>query len=208
MVSGHRTGWPVAVLAMVLTVWLAGCGSSHPSASSTASASPTSTVTSHKHVRMPIVVGYSVHLAVQAIRASGLRPEKPQSRPNRRAPQGTVTGTNPPGNNVVLASTAVILYVSSGPAVCAECVTQTRVMRNVCGLDFQQANTILVQEGITLNQRPIRQASSKRPGTVIGSVPAAGTSFIASGSSAARDVTLVISSGHTGSSTARSRASC
>lgn len=208
MVSRHQFRWPAAVLAMVLTVCLAGCGSSHPSASSTASASPTSTITSHKHVRMPIVLGYSVHLAVQAIRASGLRPEKPKSWPNRHSPPGTVTGTNPPGNNVVLAGTAVILYVSSGPAICAECVAVTRVMRNVCGLDFQQANTILVQEGITLNQRPIRQASSKRPGTVIGSVPAAGASFIAYGSSAARDVTLVVSSGHTGSSTTRSRASC
>jgi beta-lactam-binding protein with PASTA domain len=72
-------------------------------------------------------------------------------------------------------------------------------MPPVCGLTFQQANTLLVEHGITLNQHPIRRPSSGAAGTVTGSMPAAGTSFIAYGSRRAKEVTVTISSGQTSS---------
>lgn len=212
MISGLKLQPSAIVLGVALALCLTGCGSGHANTSTTvspsSSASSTSTSTLHKRVRIPIVLDYSVHLAIQAIENRGLRFAKQKSIPNHQQPQGTVTATSPPGGNVVAADSAVTLYVSSGPAICAHCAAEPRMMPDVCGLDFQQANTALVKKGITVNQRPIRQASSKHAGTVIGTQPAVEASFIAYGSSAAKAVTVIVSSGHTTSPRARSQASC
>jgi beta-lactam-binding protein with PASTA domain len=203
----HRLASTAKVLALALTLCLAGCGSG-----SSSSTSPT-TSPSHstpKPVPMPTVLGYSVPLAMQAVKAIGLeaRPNV-KMMPNGAWPRNRITGTIPPAGKVVLSDSAITFYVASGPAICTLCSGTGRVvnMPPICGLTFQQANTVLVEMGITLDQHPIRRPSSKEAGTVIGSVPAVGTRFSAYGSRNAEEVVVTISSGQAGP-TAGSQASC
>lgn len=197
-------------LAVCLAVWLAvclaGCGSGRSSSTATTSPSPSTP----KPVAMPTVVGYTVPFAKQTDRTNGLQgPTRVIATPNGAWPRSRITATNPPGGKVVLSDSRVIFYVASGPARCEQCTGTGAVRRmpDVCGLTFQQANTLLVERGITLSQHPIRRPSAKARGTIIGSVPAARTSFIAYGGRSVTEVVVTISSGQTAPATG-SQPSC
>lgn len=209
MMNGHRFQSPAKVLALALAVFLAGCGGSHASTSPTGSPSH-STPGSLKPVAMPTVLGYSVPFAKHEIRSMGLKgPTKVIPTPNGSWPQYRITGTIPPAGKLVLADSPVTFYIASGPAVCIACTGRGMVVKmpDVCGKTFQEANTLLVEMGITLDQTPIRRASSEPRGTVIGSVPAAGTHFVAYGSSSAKEVVVTVSSGG-GTSVAGGQGGC
>jgi beta-lactam-binding protein with PASTA domain len=158
---------------------------------------------------MPPVVGFDVSPAVQTIAAAGLRPEKPV-RTYNGAPAGTVTLTVPQAGTMVLAGSRVAVFVSRGIGVCLQCSGGGVVLKMpaVCGLSFEQAAALLVQDNITVSTRPIRRASSEPPGTVIGSVPRAHTPFLAYGSRNARKVVLTISSAEAGSPTPGGQTAC
>ena len=155
MMNGHRFQSPAKVLALALAVFLAGCGGSHASTSPTGSPSH-STPGSLKPVAMPTVLGYSVPFAKHEIRSMGLKgPTKVIPTPNGSWPQYRITGTIPPAGKLVLADSPVTFYIASGPAVCIACTGRGMVVKmpDVCGKTFQEANTLLVEMGITLTRR-------------------------------------------------------
>jgi eukaryotic-like serine/threonine-protein kinase len=183
----HSTG--KALLAIALSAGVAACGGSG-----------TTVPPPHRpytRVTVPYVSLYTVPIAVHKIRAKGLRHTTKKLEPNLLIPSGLVIATVPAAGSRVRINSTVKLLVSEGVVICTGCKEVTRVMPDVCGLTFQQANTLLAESGITLNPQAIRQASPEPPGTVIQSVPAAGTLFIAYGSPAAEAVVVTISSGQT-----------
>lgn len=195
------------VLAIALAGCLAGCGTSHATTSSAASPSHGAP----RPVPMPPVVGDPLYAAKQAIRAVGFdRPPRVMATPNDKTGKDQVIATNPLGGKVVLSDSLVTIFVASGPMVCLVCSGRgtVRTMPPVCGLTMQEANLLLVESGITLDQHPIHRPSSKPAGTVIGSAPAAGTRFIAYGSRSAREVVVTISSGRGTSPAPQGQAAC
>jgi beta-lactam-binding protein with PASTA domain len=138
---------------------------------------------------------------------------KDQMRPNLYYDQGEVTATAPPGNSSVRTGSTVTIFVSAGSTKCATCVGGESIRRKmppVCGLNFQQAETLLVRQSITLRPPPPNVPASAK---IIGSDPPAGTFFVAFGSPAAKEVVVTFSSGQsasssTASSSAGSRDSC
>jgi len=205
MTTGFRCRLAAAALAAALPVCAAGCTTSSTTPAHSASASPTPAAGRHTRVSMPSVLGYSGQLAVQTLRTDGLTgPVHQMSKPNLRAPKGSVTGTVPQAQAKVLADSPVTLFVSGGIAQCLLCSRRTltrTVPSAICGLTLARANILLVEDGITLSPRVLHQASARPAGTVIASAPAVGTPFIAFGSPRAREVVVTVSSGRTGPAT-------
>lgn len=204
----HRFEPAATLLAMALVMCVTGCGSGHASTSPSAGAPPSTSPTgTNKRVTMPPVQGDGVHIAMQLVKSSGLKKIKQVSK-HSGVTAGIVTFTVPFAEQVVLADSLVTLYVSSGPALCAECAGggATEVMPPVCGLNLRQAELLLAQNNITL-PRTIRRASSRPAGTVIGSAPGAHTRFVAYGRTA-KEVVLFVSSGPGTSSAAGGQGGC
>ena len=167
----HRFQPAATLLAMALVMCVAGCGSGHASTSPSASAPPSTSPTgTNKRVTMPPVQGDGVHIAMQLVKSSGLKKIKQVSK-HSGVTAGIVTFTVPFAEQVVLADSLVTLYVSSGPALCAECAGggATEVMPPVCGLNLRQAELLLVQNNITLpepyvaHRLGLREPSSAQP---------------------------------------------
>ena len=216
----HLTG--MALLAMALTVCIAACGTGPTAgggnsavASSTASSPQTTptvvqttptvvqtTPTMHttvplRRVTIPIVTGDSVLITHQIMMSNGLGSVTAMFEINLDYPYNDVIATDPPGGTVVWADSTVTLLVSEGVGGCSLCQEGVaRIMPNVCGLTYQQANTLLAEKDITLSGQFAYQASSEPRGTIVGSIPAVGVTFIAYGSGA-EAVMVTISSGQT-----------
>lgn len=150
----------------------------------------------YRLVTIPRVRGELQSSAVRKIMHRGLRRPKEEYKFNLSLSPGYAIATKPSSGTRVRTNYTVALLISSGPPPCSGC-EMTRVMPNVCGLTFQQANTLLAENDITLNPHAIHQSSSEPPGTIIWSVPTAGTSFTAYGGPAAKEVIVTISSGQT-----------
>jgi beta-lactam-binding protein with PASTA domain len=188
------------VLAMTVTVGMTACSSStsHSTAPTSPALSTSSTGTPGPHTRVaiPDVIGDDEQFAEQLLASYGIKPAKPDSRPNLYYNVNYAIGTNPPGDTKVSTGSTVTLFVSGGITSFVSGGAMTVKMPNVLTLTFQQANTMLVEKGITLCP-PISQASAKPAGQIISSVPAAGQKFVAYGSKTARAVIVTVSSGQT-----------
>jgi hypothetical protein len=170
---------------------------SSPAESGSASTPPPATVA------IPVLEGDGQQAADQIIAGDGLK-FVTQSEAYPRYPFDVVIATNPAAGMVVSAGSTVIFLVSAGLTGCNHCLRLpvTSIMPDVCGLTYQQANTLLAQNGITLSAQITYQASAEPAGTIIGSVPTAGESFESSGGIDAVQVVPVISSGQASSALA------
>lgn len=191
------------MLAITITAAFTACSSGSsthpkPSASSTANVSSTATGGTRSPVTIPSVIGTTAIFAEEQMASAGLGHVSETKRFNIKYPLNEVTGTSPPVGQKVLAGSAVTIVVSAGIGVCINCASSrvSRKMPNVCGLTFQAANTMLVEDDITLSSPPISVPSAKPAGEIIGSVPPAGMVFIVYGSSAAQEAFVTVSSGH------------
>jgi serine/threonine-protein kinase len=174
---------------------------SSPAESGSASTTPPATVA------IPVLEGDGQQAADQIIAGDGLK-FVTKSEANLRYPADVVIATNPAAGIVVPAGSTVIFLVSTGLTSCSDCIRRPvmSIMPDVCGLTYQQANTLLAQNGITLSAQITYQASAEPAGTIVGSVPAAGESFESYGpfdlvdDSGPVQVVPVISSGQASSS--------
>lgn len=207
----HLTG--KFLLVMILTACVAACGrgqatsdsSSPATTNSSAPSSQQGTPTVHStapptDVTVPLVSGQYAQIAEQHISATGLDPVT-QPEPNLSYPANVVIATAPSEGTAVLTGEAVTLYISEGLAGCEGCIRRAvyAVMPNVCGLTYQQANTLLAENGITLSEQTISQASPEPAGIIIGSIPTVGATFVSFGSIGfdPEAVVVAISSGQT-----------
>lgn len=188
------------VLAMAVAVAVTACSgaTSHSTAptSPTPSASQTDTPGPHTRVAVPDVIGDHEHFAEQDLAFYGIKAAKEVSEPNLYYSATDAIGTNPPADTKVFTGSVVTLFVSAGITSFLSGSAVTVSMPNVLKLTFQQANTMLVERGITLCP-PVFQASAVPAGQIINSVPAARQKFVAYGSKTARAVIVTVSSGQT-----------
>jgi hypothetical protein len=220
----HPTGR--ALLSIALTACVAACGASQTTgggghstaASSKASSPPTTptvatttptvvptTPTAHTtvpiaRVTIPVVMGDDVLFADQIMMSKGLG-FVTESVPNLQYPYNVVVATNPSGGTAVRTDSTVTLYVSGGVSGCNLCRRRGAIhsiMPDVCGLTYQQANTLLAVKGITLSEQVDYQPSSEPSGIIVGSIPAATARFVSYGPSA-EAVIVTLSSGQTAS---------
>jgi beta-lactam-binding protein with PASTA domain len=196
----------VAVLAAGLA---AACGATSSSATPPASVSPSTSASQSSSpeltgpVTVPPLIGTHIGLADRQLAHDGLK-TKQATAANLDLGSGYVLATSPSGDDLASRGITVIVYMSLGPqlapASCtAQCLTSStyrRVMPDVCGLTFQEAATKLVSMDITLD--PPRKGDFNPPGRITGSSPAAKQPFIAYGSSAARHVTVTLSTSPSG----------
>jgi beta-lactam-binding protein with PASTA domain len=186
------------VLALTITAGLAACSSatsrSTAPTSPTPSRSSTGTPRPRARVAIPDVIGDHEQFAEQLLALDGITSVHEDTKPNLFYNGNDAIGTNPPGDAKVSTGATVTIFVSGGiSSFVSGAVTEK--MRNVLKLTFQQANTILVENGITLCPA-VYQESTIPAGEIISSVPAAGQKFVAYGSNTARPVVVTVSSGH------------
>lgn len=201
------------VLATTIIAGMAACGgsTSHstapaspaPTTSSAGPSSPAPTTSStgttgpNPRVAIPDVIGDDETFAKQLLASYGIERVTEDSKPNLLYNFNYATGTNPPGETEVSAGSPLTLFLSGGISSAVTGGAMTLSMPNILNLTFQQANTVLVEEGITLCPHPLTEASAKPAGLIIGSVPPAHQKFVAYGSTAARPVVVTVSSGST-----------
>jgi beta-lactam-binding protein with PASTA domain len=198
---------PTRLFVAVLAVGLAaGCGTASSSTSSVSvspgtptsqpsSAAPTGDVT------VPPLIGTSEGLAFRQLAYDGLK-AKQATAANLYFGSDVVLATSPSGDDPASRGVTVIVYVSLGPELAlptctGECFSMRydRDMPDVCGLTFQEAATKLVPMDITLEPP---HGNPNPPGRITGSSPAAGQHFTAYGSTAARPVTVTLSTAPSG----------
>jgi beta-lactam-binding protein with PASTA domain len=172
-----------------MTHYLTACSGS--TSHSTAPASPSPSTSSpqpgtsstgapgtHTRVAIPDVIGDDEQFAEQLLASDGIKPVKDDLRPNLYYNVNEAIGTKPPGETKVFTGSTVTLFLSGGISNFVSGGPFTVSMPNVLKLTFQQANTMLVEKGITLCP-PISRASAEPEGQIISSVPAAGQKFAA-----------------------------
>jgi len=152
-------------------------------------------------VSVPPLIGTSEGLAFRQLAYDGLK-TKPATAANIYWGSNVVLATSPSGEDVASRGVTVIVYVSLGPELAlpnctGQCfaIKYDRTMPDVCGLTFQEAATKLVPMDITLEPP---HGNANPPGLITGSSPAVGQHFIAYGSTAARMVTVTLSTAPSG----------
>jgi beta-lactam-binding protein with PASTA domain len=122
-------------------------------------------LTSGRYASIPVVAGDSVSQATTALTADGFTIAKVSSEPSNQVAKGTVVGTSPAGR--ASKGSAVTILVSSGPF--------TSVVPSVKGDKLSVAQAAL--QRVHLNSTVQKVGSTDPVGTVLGTKPAAGTSW-------------------------------
>jgi serine/threonine-protein kinase len=122
-------------------------------------------LTSGRYASIPVVAGDSVSQATTALTADGFTIAKVSSEPSNQVAKGTVVGTSPAGR--ASKGSAVTILVSSGPF--------TSVVPSVKGDKLSAAQAAL--QRVHLNSTVQKVGSTDPVGTVLGTKPAAGTSW-------------------------------
>jgi serine/threonine-protein kinase len=121
--------------------------------------------TSGRYASIPVVANDSVSLATTALTTDGFRVARVSPVHSNQIPNGTVVGTSPTGR--AAKGTAVTILVSSGPF--------TSVVPKVAGDKLAAAQAAL--QRVHLIFKIDRVGSGAAAGTVLGTTPAAGTSW-------------------------------
>jgi eukaryotic-like serine/threonine-protein kinase len=122
-------------------------------------------LTSGRYASVPDVAGDSVSLATTALTTDGFTIAKVSQEPSNQVAKGTVIGTTPSGR--ATKGSAITILVSSGPF--------TSVVPKVSGDKLSAAQAALTQ--VHLNSTVDKVGSTSPVGTVLGTKPAAGTSW-------------------------------
>jgi eukaryotic-like serine/threonine-protein kinase len=122
-------------------------------------------LTSGRYASVPVVGGDSVSQATTALTADGFTIAKVSSVHSNQVPEGTVVGTSPSGR--ASKGSAVTILVSSGPF--------TSVVPSVHGDTLSAAQAAL--QRVHLDPVVQKVGSTAPVGTVLGTKPAAGTSW-------------------------------
>ena len=122
-------------------------------------------LTSGRYASIPVVAGDSVSQATTALTADGFTVAKVSSVHSNQIQQGTVVGTSPSGR--AGKGSAITILVSSGPF--------TSVVPSVRGDTLTAAQAALQRVHLTPTVQKV--GSSSPVGTVLGTRPAAGTSW-------------------------------
>ena len=136
-------------------------------------------LTTGRYAQVPAVAGDSVTIATAALTADGFTVKKSIQEPSNTVAQGKVLGTSPAGR--VPKGAAIALVVSSGPF--------TSVVPNVQHDTLPQAQAAL-QRLHLVPSAPQKVVSSLPVGSVVGTQPAAGTTWPQT-----KPVTILISAG-------------
>jgi serine/threonine-protein kinase len=119
-----------------------------------------------QRIPVPDLTGYDAAVAEQLILAGGLivgRREMTQAP----APRGVVINTRPPTGTTLLPGTEVTLVVSLG--------APTITVPDLEGLTREEADSVLVDAGLSLGTAVRRTTRDWPPGTVMAQTPAPGT---------------------------------
>lgn len=119
-----------------------------------------------QRIPVPDLTGYDATIAEQLILATGLivgRREATQAP----APRGVVINTRPPAGATLLPGTEITLVVSVG--------APTITVPDLEGLTREEADSVLVDAGLSLGTTVRRTTREGAPGTVIAQNPAPGT---------------------------------
>jgi beta-lactam-binding protein with PASTA domain len=135
-------------------------------------------LTTGRYTQVPVVTGDSVTIATAALTAEGFTVKNSTQAPSNTVAKGKVLGTNPAGR--VSKGSAVALVVSSGPF--------TSVVPAVQHEQPAQAQAALQRVHLVGTTQQI--ASSFPVGSVVGTKPAAGTSWPQT-----KPVTILVSAG-------------
>src|ERR1035441_5330588 len=136
-------------------------------------------LTTGRYAQVPAVAGDSVTIATAALTTDGFTVKKSIQEPSNTVAQGKVLGTSPAGR--VSKGAAIALVVSSGPF--------TSVVPNVQHDTLTQAQAAL-QRLHLVPSAPQKVVSSLPVGSVVGTQPAAGTTWPQT-----KPVTILISAG-------------
>jgi beta-lactam-binding protein with PASTA domain/tRNA A-37 threonylcarbamoyl transferase component Bud32 len=136
-------------------------------------------LTSGRYAQVPVVTGDSVTIATAALTAQGFTVSKSTREPSNTLASGKVLGTSPAGR--VSKGAAIVLVVSSGPF--------TSVVPNVQHDELAKAEAALQRLHLTFGT-PQKVGSSDPVGTVVGTNPAAGTTWPQT-----KPVTIMVSAG-------------
>jgi eukaryotic-like serine/threonine-protein kinase len=136
-------------------------------------------LTSGRYAQVPVVTGDSVTIATAALTADGFTVKKSTQEPSNTIAPGKVLGTSPAGR--VSKGAAIALVVSSGPF--------TSVIPNVQHDQLAQAQAAL-QRLHLITATPQKVASTFPTGSVVGTNPAAGTTWPQT-----KPVTILVSAG-------------
>jgi serine/threonine-protein kinase len=121
--------------------------------------------TSGRYTQVPSVTGDSVAAATTALTTHGFKVTQGARVHTNTVPEGTVTGTNPSGR--VAKGSRIALLISAGPF--------TSVVPKVQGGTLSDAEAAL--QRVHLSYRVQRTSSAAPAGTVLGTTPAAGTTW-------------------------------
>jgi len=132
-----------------------------------------------RYAQVPVVTGDSVTIATAALTADGFTVKKSTREPSNTIAAGKVLGTSPAGR--VSKGAAIALVVSSGPF--------TSVVPNVQHDQLAQAQAAL-QRLHLISATPQKVASTFPTGSVVGTNPAAGTTWPQT-----KPVTILVSAG-------------
>jgi len=121
--------------------------------------------TSGRYTQVPSVTGDSVAAATTALTTHGFKVTQGARVHSNAAPEGTVLGTNPSGR--VAKGSRIALLVSAGPF--------TSVVPKVQGGTLSAAEAAL--QRVHLSYRVQRTSSAAAAGTLLGTTPAAGTTW-------------------------------
>ncbi len=122
-------------------------------------------LTSGRYASVPVVAGDSVNTATTALTTHGFKVAKVSPEPSNDVAKGTVIGTTPSGRTAKGA--AVTILVSSGPF--------TSVVPKVSGDKLSAAEAALRGAHLTFTVQKV--GSDSPAGTVVGTKPAAGTTW-------------------------------
>jgi beta-lactam-binding protein with PASTA domain len=136
-------------------------------------------LTTGRYAQVPVVAGDSVTIATAALTTDGFTVKKSIQEPSNTVAQGKVLGTSPAGR--VSKGTAIALVVSSG--------SFTSVVPNVQHDTLAQAQAAL-QRLHLVPSVPQKVGSSFPVGSVVGTQPAAGTTW-----PQPKPVTILVSAG-------------
>jgi eukaryotic-like serine/threonine-protein kinase len=121
--------------------------------------------TSGRYTQVPSVTGDSVAAATTALTTHGFKVTQGARVHSNTAPEGTVLATNPSGR--VAKGSRIALLISAGPF--------TSVVPKVQGGTLSAAEAAL--QRVHLSYRVQRTSSATAAGTVLGTTPAAGTTW-------------------------------
>jgi serine/threonine-protein kinase len=116
---------------------------------------------------LPAVEGLTVAEALHNLRAAGFRPTT-KSQPSATIGLGHVIGTDPPTGTETQLGSAVVVLVSSGPALLR--------VPDVVGESQTAAEGSLVNVGLAVGPITTLSSTSQSPGSVLSQSPSAGAS--------------------------------